>query len=307
MSVGFIGAGRMAQALSRGFISKGIVKPQKMMASDQSESILDFMKKQGVSTTNCNIELVERCDLVVMAVKPHLVADVLQEISDFFTTDKMFVSIAAGVPLEVLETNLPEETRVLRAMPNTACLVHAGATVIAPGKFVRNGDASLVQKLFQTVGLCYVGTEDQLDAVTGLSGSGPAYAFATIESLADGGVKMGLPRDLATKLAAQTLFGAAKMVLESGKHPGQLKDEVCSPGGTTITAMHELERGGFRGTIMDAVEASALRAKEMGELEVQKQEERTQEMENEQANEEQKSEEKKMEKVEKKVKMSSPQ
>uniref|UniRef100_A0A8W8NI52 pyrroline-5-carboxylate reductase n=1 Tax=Magallana gigas TaxID=29159 RepID=A0A8W8NI52_MAGGI len=276
MSVGFIGAGRMAQALSRGFISKGIVKPQKMMASDQSESILDFMKKQGVSTTNCNIELVERCDLVVMAVKPHLVADVLQEISDFFTTDKMFVSIAAGVPLEVLETNLPEETRVLRAMPNTACLVHAG-------------------------------TEDQLDAVTGLSGSGPAYAFATIESLADGGVKMGLPRDMATKLAAQTLFGAAKMVLESGKHPGQLKDEVCSPGGTTITAMHELERGGFRGTIMDAVEASALKAKEMGELEVQKQEERTQEMENEQANEEQKSEEMKMEKVEKKVKMSSPQ
>ncbi|XP_022330294.1 uncharacterized protein LOC111128753 [Crassostrea virginica] len=286
MSVGFIGAGRMAQALSRGFISKGIVKPQKMMASDTSQEILETMKKQGITTTNCNIELVERCDLVVMAVKPHLVSDILQEISDFFTNEKMFVSIAAGVPLEILETNLPHDARVLRAMPNTACLVHAGATVIAPGKAVRKGDASLVQKLFQTVGLCYVGSEDHLDAVTGLSGSGPAYAFATIESLADGGVKMGLPRDMATKLAAQTLLGAAKMVLDSGKHPGQLKDEVCSPGGTTITAMHELERGGFRGTIMDAVEASALKAKEMGEQEIQKQEERTQEMEDQQQVEE---------------------
>ncbi|XP_061181645.1 pyrroline-5-carboxylate reductase 1, mitochondrial-like [Saccostrea echinata] len=273
MSVGFIGAGRMAQALGRGFISKGIVKPQKMIASDMSESVLQDMKKLGIITTTCNIEVVERSDLVVLAVKPHTVSDVLQEISDFFTNEKIFVSIAAGVPLEVLEANLPMDTRVLRAMPNTASLVHAGATVIAPGKSVRNGDAPLVQKLFQTVGVCYVGTEDKLDAVTGLSGSGPAYAFATIESLADGGVKMGLPRDMSTKLAAQTLFGAAKMVLESEKHPGQLKDEVCSPGGTTIAAMHELERRGFRGTIMNAVEASALKAKEMGELELQKHEE----------------------------------
>lgn len=271
MTIGFIGAGRMAQAMSRGFISKGVVKPHKIMASDTVPQILDCIKEQGVRISRSNLEIVENSDLIIIAVKPHVVSPILQEVSSKVTREKLFLSIAAGVTLETLEKNLPSQTRVIRAMPNTPALVQTGATVIAPGSSVLQGDRELIQGLFRTIGICEVGTEEQLDAVTGLSGSGPAYGFLAIESLADGGVKMGLPRDLAQKLAAQTLLGAAKMVLESGKHPGQLKDEVCSPGGTTIAAIHKLEETGFRSSLITAVETATNRAKELGVIESQKQ------------------------------------
>lgn len=271
MTIGFIGAGRMAQAMSRGFISKGVVKPHKIMASDTVPQMLDCIKEQGVRISRSNLEIVENSDLIIIAVKPHVVSPILQEVSSKVTREKLFLSIAAGVTLETLEKNLPSQTRVIRAMPNTPALVQTGATVIAPGSSVLQGDRELIQGLFQTIGICEVGTEEQLDAVTGLSGSGPAYGFLAIESLADGGVKMGLPRDLAQKLAAQTLLGAAKMVLESGKHPGQLKDEVCSPGGTTIAAIHKLEETGFRSSLITAVETATNRAKELGVIESQKQ------------------------------------
>eukprot|EP00105_Crassostrea_gigas_P029875 XP_011451949.1 PREDICTED: pyrroline-5-carboxylate reductase 2 [Crassostrea gigas] len=271
MTIGFIGAGRMAQAMSRGFISKGVVKPHKIMASDTVPQMLDCIKEQGVRISRSNLEIVENSDLIIIAVKPHVVSPILQEVSSKVTREKLFLSIAAGVTLETLEKNLPSQTRVIRAMPNTPALVQTGATVIAPGSSVLQGDRELIQGLFRTIGICEVGTEEQLDAVTGLSGSGPAYGFLAIESLADGGVKMGLPRDLAQKLAAQTLLGAAKMVLESGKHPGQLKDEVCSPGGTTIAAIHKLEETGFRSSLITAVETATNRAKELGVIESQKQ------------------------------------
>lgn len=271
MTIGFIGAGRMAQAMSRGFISKGVVKPHKIMASDTVPQMLDCIKEQGVRISRSNLEIVENSDLIIIAVKPHVVSPILQEVSSKVTREKLFLSIAAGVTLETLEKNLPSQTRVIRAMPNTPALVQTGATVIATGSSVLQGDRELIQGLFRTIGICEVGTEEQLDAVTGLSGSGPAYGFLAIESLADGGVKMGLPRDLAQKLAAQTLLGAAKMVLESGKHPGQLKDEVCSPGGTTIAAIHKLEETGFRSSLITAVETATNRAKELGVIESQKQ------------------------------------
>lgn len=261
----------MAQAMSRGFISKGVVKPHKIMASDTVPQMLDCIKEQGVRISRSNLEIVENSDLIIIAVKPHVVSLILQEVSSKVTREKLFLSIAAGVTLETLEKNLPSQTRVIRAMPNTPALVQTGATVIAPGSSVLQGDRELIQGLFRTIGICEVGTEEQLDAVTGLSGSGPAYGFLAIESLADGGVKMGLPRDLAQKLAAQTLLGAAKMVLESGKHPGQLKDEVCSPGGTTIAAIHKLEETGFRSSLITAVETATNRAKELGVIESQKQ------------------------------------
>lgn len=241
------------------------------MASDTVPQMLDCIKEQGVRISRSNLEIVENSDLIIIAVKPHVVSPILQEVSSKVTREKLFLSIAAGVTLETLEKNLPSQTRVIRAMPNTPALVQTGATVIAPGSSVLQGDRELIQGLFRTIGICEVGTEEQLDAVTGLSGSGPAYGFLAIESLADGGVKMGLPRDLAQKLAAQTLLGAAKMVLESGKHPGQLKDEVCSPGGTTIAAIHKLEETGFRSSLITAVETATNRAKELGVIESQKQ------------------------------------
>lgn len=264
MAVGFIGAGRMAQAMARGFISTGIVKAQNITASDPDPRMLQFIQKLGVNTTNLNSEVVTKSNMVVIAVKPNTVQKVLTEVKDYVSKDKLMVSIAAGVTLSTLEKNLPPDTRVIRVMPNTPALVQAAASVLAQGTSTMPDDGELVRELLQCIGICEEGTENLLDAVTGLSGSGPAYAFAAIESLSDGGVKMGLPRDLSIKLAAQTLLGAAKMVLETGKHPGQLKDEVCSPGGTTISAMHSLEKAGFRGCLIDAVEIATLKARELG-------------------------------------------
>ncbi|XP_045181487.2 pyrroline-5-carboxylate reductase 1, mitochondrial-like [Mercenaria mercenaria] len=266
MAVGFIGAGRMAQAMARGFITSGIIKAGNITASDPDPRMLNYIKKNlGINITDSNKEVVQKSQMIVLAVKPNVVSLVLQEVSPTVSKEKLVVSIAGGIPISFIEKNLPEGSKVIRVMPNTPALVLAAASVLAPGKEVDSNDTELVIELLQCFGIVEPGSEKLLDAVTGLSGSGPAYAFTAIEALSDGGVKMGLPRDLAIKLAAQTLLGAAKMVLETGKHPGQLKDEVCSPGGTTIAAMHKLERGGFRATLIDAVEAATLRAKELGE------------------------------------------
>lgn len=264
--IGFLGAGRMAQAMARGLISGGVVQPSKIWASDPDPAVLKFIQCLGVNTTSKNEEVVENTQVVVIAVKPNVVSSLLKEVSPFITKDNLVVSIAAGIRISIIEALLPPASRVIRVMPNTPALVQAGAAVLAPGSAVRKGDNDLVAELLSSVGICEEGTEANLDAVTGVSGSGPAYAFAAIEALSDGGVKMGLPRALSTKLAAQTLLGAAKMVLETGKHPGQLKDEVCSPGGTTIHAMHTLEKSGFRSALIDAVEAAAKHSQFLGKL-----------------------------------------
>jgi len=255
----------MATAMAKGFINSGLVRAANIVVSDANPAALGSLAELGVKTTSSNTEVVKGSDLIVVAVKPNVVSTVLEEVSPNVDSDKqVFVSIAAGVTIKAIEKSLPSGTRVIRVMPNTPALVQAGASVLSAGTNARKGDPELVKTLLGSVGLCEEGLEEQLDAVTGLSGSGPAYAFCAIEAMADGGVKMGLPRDLAMKLAAQTLLGAAKLVLDTGKHPGQLKDEVCSPAGTTISAMHVLETRGFRSSLIDAVEAATLRAKELG-------------------------------------------
>ena len=206
--------------------------------------------------------------VVILAVKPQVMDDAVKSLAEAFKssgeTRPIVVSIAAGVPIERLEKGLPQKTRVIRVMPNTPCLIGRGASGLATGSAATSDDAAMICELLATVGVVETVAESLLDAVTGLSGSGPAYVFQMIEALSDGGVKMGLPRAIATRLAAQTLAGAAEMLLSTGQHPGALKDAVTSPGGTTIAGLHAMEQGGVRAALIDAVEASTLRSRELG-------------------------------------------
>lgn len=263
LRVGFIGAGQMAQALCSGFLKAGMVELGCICASKSNPAVKNRMHDMGVKIMASSAEVVRNSDLVVVAVKPHILPIALQEVATA-ADDKLFVSIAAGVTIKSIEQMLPSSARVIRVMPNTPALVNCGASVYSPGSNSTALDGHIVAELFSSIGICVTLPEVHLDAVTGLSGSGPAYGFMAIEALADGGVKMGLPRNIALKLAAQTLMGAAKMVLDTGKHPGELKDNVCSPGGTTITAVHELESSGFRASLMNAVQAATNRAKQLG-------------------------------------------
>lgn len=204
-------------------------------------------------------------DVVVLAVKPQIVDRVLAAIGTGLKEGAVVISIAAGVPIEAIESRLPANARVVRSMPNTAAIALAGATAIAPGTHATPHDLTIARALFEAVGRCVVLDESLLDAVTGLSGSGPAYVMLMIEALADGGVKVGLGRDVALLLAAQTVYGAAKLQLDTGEHPGRLKDMVTSPGGTAIAGLHTLEAGGLRRTLIDAVEAAATRSAQLGE------------------------------------------
>jgi pyrroline-5-carboxylate reductase len=257
-NVGFIGAGKMAQALAM-----GLVQDNNMVASDMDTKILSAVKKAGLDITQDNLEVAENSDVVVLAVKPHIIPTILKQIAPVADTDQLFISIAAGVTIKSLEETLPEGTHVIRVMPNTPSLVRAGASVYSMGTHATEADSKLVEKLFSSIGTCDCIPEDYMDAVTGLSGSGPAYTFLALNAMADGGVLQGLPRDLATRLAAQTVMGAAKMVLETGTHPGQLKDNVTSPGGTTIHGVSILEDAGFRNSLIKAIEAATNRSKEL--------------------------------------------
>jgi len=259
-SVGFIGGGQMSSALVKGMLAAGLVSAGQVHCSDASEAQLGPLASLGIHTTTDNKALVSACKIVILAVKPHIVPIVLKEVSSLVTKEHLIVSVAAGVTIASIAELLPEGTRVVRTMPNTPALAGAGATAFAPGPSATKEDSETVRALFQSVGVAHALPEKSLDAVTGVSGSGPAYVFAFIEAMADGGVRAGLPRDVAQSLAGQTVFGAAKLLMESGKHPGQLKDAVASPGGTTIAAIHELEKGGFRGIVMNAVVAAADRA-----------------------------------------------
>jgi pyrroline-5-carboxylate reductase len=265
LTIGFLGAGKMATALGRGFVRAGLVVPGQVIASDPSAAArAAFAKEVGAKTTASNAEVVKFAPVVVLAVKPDQVGGVLAEIREGITGKHCLISIAAGVPLARLEAGLGAGARVIRVMPNTPALVGAAAAGYALGKSARAEDGKLAQKLFSAVGLAFQVKEALLDAVTGLSGSGPAYAYIFIEGLSDGGVAAGLPRDIATRLAAQTVLGSARMVLELGLHPGALKDMVTSPGGTTIEGVHELEKGKLRGTVMSAVRAAAEKSKKLG-------------------------------------------
>ncbi|XP_019628510.1 PREDICTED: pyrroline-5-carboxylate reductase 1, mitochondrial-like isoform X1 [Branchiostoma belcheri] len=260
MSLAFVGAGKMAQAMAKGFLAAGVVKADHITATAPSCRSQDTLEGIGCQFTHNNKEAVANSDIIFLSVKPHVLPGVLQEIAPVVTKRHLMVSVAAGVPLQFLEEKLPPKSRVIRVMPNTPCVVRQGASVYVPGSHVEKEDSEIIKSLLSSLGYCSESNEGMISAVTGLAGSGPAYAFTAIDALADGGVKMGLPRELSIKLAAQTLLGASKMVLETGKHPMQLKDDVCSPGGTTIYAIHKLESGGFRNLLIDAVEGACLRA-----------------------------------------------
>jgi pyrroline-5-carboxylate reductase len=263
--IGFIGGGNMAGALIRGLLTSHAVDPAHIRASDLNEGRRDELKnKFGIEATEDNAAVAEWADVIVIAVKPQIVDRVLGALGEGVREGDLVVSIAAGVPIEALEARLPAGARVVRTMPNTAAMALAAATAIAPGTHATKADIEVAKALFSAVGRVVVLDESLLDAVTGLSGSGPAYVMVMIEALADGGVKVGLGRDVALLLAAQTVYGAAKLQLDTGEHPGRLKDMVTSPGGTAIAGLHTLESGGLRRTLIDAVEAAARRSAELG-------------------------------------------
>lgn len=263
--IGFIGAGKMATALAKGFISAGCCTAEHIIASDVVPAARDyFTAETHASAVVANADVVARSEILFLAVKPQNMSAVLAELKPLLKPEQLVISIAAGITLATLETGLGSGRRVIRVMPNTPCLVNASASGYALGSAATPEDAQTVQLLLSAVGLAFKVQEPLLNAVTGLSGSGPAFVYLMIEALSDGGVRMGLPRDVALRLAAQTLLGSAKMVLETGLHPGELKDAVTSPGGTTIAGLHALERGGLRASLMNAVEAATLRAIELG-------------------------------------------
>jgi pyrroline-5-carboxylate reductase len=266
LSIGFLGAGKMATALARGFVQAGLVKPDQVLASDPVEAARSaFANETGAEVTTSNPDLMTFASVVLLAVKPDQVAEVLSEVRVHLTEKHLLISIAAGVPLAKLESGLGGSPRVIRVMPNTPALVGASASAFALGANATAEDGQLARKLFSSVGIAIPVKETLLDAVTGLSGSGPAYACLVIEALSDGGVAEGLAREVATKLAAQTLYGAARMILETGQHPGVLRDMVTSPGGTTIAGLHELEKAGVRGALINAVRAGAAQSRKLGQ------------------------------------------
>src|SRR3954471_7519874 len=265
--IGMLGAGNMAGALIRGLLASKSVTADQIVASDvRAEHLKELETKYGIKTFSDNRQLAAVSNLVVLAVKPQVIDRVLDQMADAFLPDTLLVSIAAGVPIRSLEARLPEHVHVVRAMPNTAAIALAGATGIAPGARATPQDIEDTQAMFNAIGRSVVLDESLIDAVTGLSGSGPAYIMVIIEALADGGVKVGLHRDTALLLAAQTVYGSAKLLLETGEHPGRLKDMVTSPGGTAIAGLHTLESGGLRRTLIDAVEAATNRSAQLGEI-----------------------------------------
>jgi pyrroline-5-carboxylate reductase len=265
-TLGFVGGGNMAAALVKGLLHSQVVPPSSIVVSDVKEERLAlFRERYGVRTTTDNHELVRESDVVVLAVKPQVIDKVLGAIGGDVRPAQLVISVAAGVPVAAMEARLPDGAHVVRSMPNTPATVDAGATAIAPGTHATEEDLEVARQLFAAVGRVVALDETLLDAVTGLSGSGPAYVMLMIEALADGGVKVGLHRDTALLLAAQTVYGAAKLLLETGEHPGRLKDMVTSPGGTAIAGLHTLESGGLRRTLIDAVEAATNRSCALGE------------------------------------------
>lgn len=266
--IGFIGSGNMGEALISGLVMSNATKPENIICSDvRKEPLQDIHEKYGVFTTTSNMEVVERSDIIIYSTKPQILGKVLKQTASGLDRSKLIISIAAGVPLAAIEAGLGKELRLIRVMPNICAFVKASATAIAAGQYVEEGDIELAKAIFDSVGISVFIEENILmDAFTGLSGSGPAYIFMIVDAMADAGVKMGLSRKDSLLLSSQTVLGAAKMLLESKEHPGQLKDRVTSPGGTAIAGIHTLEAGGLRTTIINAVESATNRSMELGKI-----------------------------------------
>lgn len=261
--IGFMGAGQMAEALARGLIDKGVVHASQVCCSDPAAARKELFRSLGATPYDTNLEVAQHSDVLFVSVKPQYVQQVLTDARSGMKDDTLIISIAAGITVSQLLEAAGANARVCRVMPNTPCLVGETAAAMCLGGKATTDDAEVVVALFSAVGKIYQLEEKLLSAVTGLSGSGPAYVYLMIEALADGGVRAGLPRDVAMGLAAQTVLGSAKMVIETGRHPGALKDMVTSPGGTTIAGVHELEKGGLRAACMNAVVAATQRANEL--------------------------------------------
>jgi pyrroline-5-carboxylate reductase len=264
-TVGFLGTGNMAEALIRGLLHSGVVGASQVVGSDpRTERCQEMTEKYKIAVGTDNVDVARRSDILILSVKPQVMSKVLDEVAPHVHPNALVISIAAGIPIAAIEAKLPK-ARVVRTMPNTPALVGAGATAVAAGGHATPDDLQSAKRIFDSVGLTVILEEAQMDAVTGLSGSGPAYMFLVIEALSDAGVKVGLSRYNALALAAQTVLGSAKMLIETNEHPGRLKDMVTSPGGTAIAGLHTLEQGGLRTTLINAVEAATKRSRELGE------------------------------------------
>jgi pyrroline-5-carboxylate reductase len=264
-TIGFIGGGNMAEAMIRGLLRGEDFAPAQISVSGpREERMRELRDAYGIEATSDN-RVPAAAEIVVLSVKPQILSRVLDAVAGAISPDALVISIAAGVPVSAIQSRLASGARVVRAMPNTPALVDAAATAIAGGEHARESDLADAKRIFDAIGLTVILDESAMDAVTGLSGSGPAYVFLILEALSDAGVKVGLSRRTAQLLAAQTVLGSAKLLLETNEHPGRLKDMVTSPGGTAITGLHTLEHGGVRTTLMNAVEAATRRSRELGE------------------------------------------
>lgn len=263
--VGVIGAGKIGSAMIRGILQAGLVNSGQVIASAPRDAVRQALAKEtGVRVTADNTEVTDFADIVILTVKPQVLDSVLEEIASKIGERKLLVSVAAGVPLARIEAHLPKASRVVRVMTNTPCVAGAAASGYAGGGHASKDDLEKVEMILKSVGIALPLEERLLDAVTGLSGSGPAFVFLFIESLADGGVQVGLSRDVALKLALQTVYGSAKLACESGKHLAQLRDETTSPGGTTIAGLYALQKGAMRGIVMEAVLKATERSQSLG-------------------------------------------
>ncbi|WP_101843335.1 pyrroline-5-carboxylate reductase [Halobacillus sp. Marseille-P3879] len=262
--IGFLGCGQMGQAMIQGMIDSRVVEPEQISATALTDETIDFVADEyGIFISNDNKKLAASSDILFLAVKPYIYEGVIQEIKSSVTEDTVIVTVAAGITLEKVKNSFDFNVKVIRAMPNTPSLVGAGMSVLCPNDFITEEELSSVKELFESFGESEVVGEHLMDTVTAVSGSSPAYVYMFIEAMADAAVQQGLPREKAYKMAAQSVQGAAKMVLETGIHPGELKDTVCTPGGTTIEAVNMLEQTGLRSSVIQAMNACTLRAKEL--------------------------------------------
>lgn len=251
--LGFIGFGNMASAITKGIIDKKIAKPEDIMVSRRNHDKLQEAKKTfGVVVTTDNKEVAKKADVIILAVKPQMMSDVINEIKDCITEDKLIISIAAGKSIDWIGTQFGKTLKIVRCMPNTPALVGAGCSGICFNKEVTETDKAFTMSVFNSLGLALEVPESQMDVVVGVSGSSPAYVFMFMEAMADAAVVAGMPRQQAYQFVAQAVMGSAKLMLDTGRHPGELKDMVCSPGGTTIEAVKVLEEKGMRAAVMDA-------------------------------------------------------
>jgi pyrroline-5-carboxylate reductase len=261
----FIGGGNMAEALLRGILASNRIRPEEILATDvREERLAHLTSTYRIAASSDNAAAAREAETILLAVKPQVMSRALDDLKHVIGDSQLLISIAAGLSTTTIAAHFPHAVRVVRVMPNTPALVLEGVSALARGSCATAQDLETARQLFEAVGKVVVVDESLMDAVTGLSGSGPAYVFLIIEALADAGVKVGLPRDVAQALAAQTVRGAARMVLETGKHPGELKDMVASFGGTTIAGLHALEQGGVRAALITAVEVAARRSQELG-------------------------------------------